>query len=109
MSEQGGLKHDSGKAPLDLLPYDSLEEIAKVLDFGAKKYTRGNWSNGIKESRLIAAALRHIHQYNSGMDLDEESGVSHAAHAACNLLFLLWMHKNRPDMDDRWVKEIKND
>jgi len=106
MSE-GGVKHDNGKEPLDLVPYEALQEIARVLDFGKQKYGRANWANGINYSRLIAAAMRHLNQYNSGIDTDNETGISHAAHAACNLMFLLWMEKNRPDMDDRWIKDIK--
>lgn len=102
-----GLKFDQNKAPMELLPYESLEEIAKVLAFGAKKYERANWANGINQSRLISAALRHIGQFNSGEDYDKESETLHLANAACNLLFAIWMYKNKPDMDDRWIKNIK--
>lgn len=102
-----GIKFDSSKPPMDLLPYESLEEVAKVLAFGAKKYDRGNWANGIELSRLISAALRHIGQFNSGEDFDNESDTIHLANACCNLLFAIWMFKNRPDMDDRWMKHIK--
>jgi hypothetical protein len=28
------------------------------------------------------------------------------AHAGCGIMFLLYMEKNRPDMDDRWVKAL---
>jgi hypothetical protein len=97
-----GVKHDQSKAPLDLLPYDSLEEIAKVLAFGRDKYGAYNWKEGISYSRLIAAAMRHLGQFNNGVDMDEEAQTLHTANAACNLLFLIWMQKNRPDMDDRW-------
>jgi hypothetical protein len=106
MSKQGGTKYDQGKAPLDLIPYDSLEEIAEVLRFGAEKYDRANWANGISYSRLIAAAMRHLGKYNNGEDLDDETNTLHIANAATNLIFLIWMHKNRPDLDDRWVKGI---
>lgn len=96
-----GTKHDQNKAPLDLLPYEGLEAIAQVLGFGAKKYARGQWMGGIEYSRLIAAAQRHIGQFNSGQDMDEESGLSHLAHAGCCILFLLWMQKHKPHMDNR--------
>lgn len=107
--KQGGTKHDSKKAPMDLLPYESLEEIARVLEFGKIKYTAFNWAEGISYSRLIAAAMRHMHQFNDGVDMDEESNTIHVANAACNMLFLIWMHKNRPDMDDRGMKKVKNE
>lgn len=103
----GGVKHDSGKAPIDLIPYEALEEIAKVLDFGAKKYARANWAKGIAISRLCAAALRHIFQFLAGENKDPESGLHPLAHAGCCLLFALWMIKRRPEMDDRWTNGLE--
>lgn len=35
-----GIKLDSGKSRLDLLPFDALEQVGAVLDYGAKKYTK---------------------------------------------------------------------
>lgn len=104
--EQRGRKYDSSKSSHDLLPFEALDEVAKVLTYGASKYDRGNWANGLKHSRLISAAYRHLGQYNSGEDVDQETGLSHVAHAACNLLFLLYLIKHKPDLDDRWVKEL---
>lgn len=103
-----GLKYDSAKVPMDLLPYDSLEEIAKVLAFGAQKYDKANWAKGIQISRLIAASIRHIYQFNRGEDKDSESNTLHLANACCNLMFAIWMYKNRPDLDDRWEKQLEN-
>lgn len=104
----GGTKHDGGKEPLDLIPYDSLVEIAKVLNFGAGKYQPFNWAKGIEYRRLLSATMRHVYQFNNGEDADIESGHSHLAHAACCLLFLLWMEKHRPDLDDRGFKNAKS-
>jgi hypothetical protein len=36
----GGLRHDGGKAPMALVPFDAVEEVAHVLGYGSKKYTR---------------------------------------------------------------------
>lgn len=101
-----GIKFDSAKAPMDLLPYESLEEIAKVLAAGEKKYGTANWTGGIEMRRLISASMRHLGQFNSGEDYDEETGTLHLANAACNLLFAIWMYKNRPDLDNRWAKPL---
>lgn len=98
----GGTKHDDNKVRLDLLPPESLEEIAKVLTFGARKYASFNWCKGISFSRLIGAALRHMFAWIRGEDADPESGLSHLAHLGCCVLFLLWMQKHRPDLDDRF-------
>jgi len=106
-SEVKGLKFDAQKPPIDLIPYEALEEIAKVLAFGEKKYGTANWASGIEMRRLLSAAMRHIGQFNSGQDLDEEAQTLHLANAATNLMFAIWMYKNRPDLDNRWAKGIK--
>lgn len=100
----GGKKNDKNKPPLDLIPYEMEEELAKVLAFGANLYGRHNWRDGMEYSRLTAATKRHLGKFNNGIDLDDESGLSHIAHAIANLTFLLWMQKHRPDKDDRWKK-----
>lgn len=104
---QGGKKLDTGKAQHDLLPYEALDEIAKVLTFGCKKYSRSDWAKGLKISRFISATYRHLGQFNNGEDIDPESQTLHIANAATNLMMAIWMLKNRPDMDDRWIKSIK--
>jgi dATP/dGTP diphosphohydrolase len=102
-----GKKNDKEKIPMDLFPSEALFEIGKVLQAGQEKYGRANWADGIEISRLIAASLRHTFQFNAGEDLDEETKTIHLANAACNLMFAIWMFKNRPDLDNRWVKSIK--
>lgn len=86
---QEGKKKDEGKIGVQLLPPAPLEEIAKVLDFGAKKYDAWNWSKGIRYSRVYGAALRHLWAWYRGKDVDSETGLSHLAHAGCCVLFLL--------------------
>lgn len=108
MKNKGGIKYDSQKAPMDLIPYESLEEIAIVLAKGEVKYGTANWAQGIEMRRLISAAMRHIGQFNSGEDFDSETQTLHLANAATNLLFAIWMYKNRPDLDNRWIKTLKN-
>ena len=97
-----GLKYDQKKPPLDLLTLEFLEGTANALAYGAKKYGRQNFKQGIEHTRLISAALRHINQYNAGEDLDPESLESHLSHAAASLNMLMWMIKHRPDLDDRY-------
>ena len=97
----GGTKHDGGKPRMDLLDRVWLEEVAKVLGFGAQKYAAHNWRQGIAQSRLIAAAMRHLMAHNDGEDTDPESGLPHLAHASCCLMFATNMMRTRPDLDDR--------
>ena len=97
------LKSDQGKIPLELLPFESLNEVGKVLAFGAEKYGRYNWRTGMEWTRFIGAALRHIFAWMRGETNDPESGISHLAHAACGLLFLLAYELNNVGEDDRCV------
>lgn len=96
------VKHDDAKPPLALLPTGPLEEVAKVLGFGAKKYGAWNFKGGFAYTRLISAVLRHVFAYARGEDKDPETGLSHLAHAACGLLFLLDQTQTGKGEDDRW-------
>jgi len=45
-----GLKFDNNKPSLSLIPNKPLLEIAKVLDFGSKKYSAHNWREGLSKT-----------------------------------------------------------
>lgn len=99
-----GIKKDSDilkKPPLAYVPLRALWETGKVMGLGAEKYTPYNWAGGIRYTRLISAAMRHIVQFACGDDLDEETGISHIIHAICSLMMLHEMYLDRPDLDDR--------
>lgn len=83
-----GLKFDQEKPDYSLLPFGALDEVVKVLTYGANKYDRFNWEF-VEDNRYQAAALRHISAYMQGELDDPESGYTHLAHAVCNLLFLM--------------------
>jgi len=99
-----GTKHDDGKPPISLIPPEALWEEAQVMGFGEKKYGTWNWTKGLSIIRLCSAAMRHTLQFLMGQDTDEETGLSHLAHARCCLGMALWMHKYRKDLDDRLKK-----
>lgn len=98
-----GLKFDTDKPRMDLLDTNFLVGVAEVLTFGAKKYAAHNWRKGIEVSRSIAGAMRHITSFNSGENLDPESGKSHLYHAACCLMFAQGMLDSMPEKDDRFI------
>jgi len=85
-------KHDGGKTDWSLLPWDAVEEIIKVLQFGAGKYSPWNWAEngGFKFNRLFNSSMRHfVAWFWRREDNDPETGLSHMAHLGCNVLFLL--------------------
>jgi len=102
----GALKFDEDKPSMNLLSRIALEETAKVMDFGKEKYNAHNWRKGFAWSRPLSAAMRHIMAFNDGEDKDPESGLSHLAHAACCIMFLLEFEKTHQELDDRF-KSIK--
>ena len=101
------LKFDTDKLPLHLLSTEAMNQTAAVLKFGAQKYAEHNWRKGFAWSRPLAAAMRHITAFNNGEDKDPESGLSHLAHAACCIMFLLEFEKTHQHLDDRY-KPVSN-
>ena len=82
----------------------SITDITKVLEFGANKYDAWNYMNGINYSRMFGAFRRHLLEADSSNNIDSESGLLHASHAACCLLFLIEFESGGLDyigFDDR--------
>jgi hypothetical protein len=104
-----GTKNDQGKPSISLIPKEAIWGMAQALTFGASKYGRHNFREGIEYSRLADATYRHLSAYMDGEDNDPESGHSHLSHALASLAMLSFMDENRPEMDDRYRKEEKND
>lgn len=105
-------KADKGKLRLTLVPLQIIREIAKVRMFGVAKYPKtgvDGWKS-IEIERIRDAAFRHFIAYlEDPAGLDEESGLPHLSHLACNISFLCEMelaeHKadaKEPDKSD-WV------
>lgn len=96
-----GYKADSGKLPYDLIAPEALEELAKVLQFGANKYAPRNWEKGMAWSRVFAALQRHLWAWWKGDSKDPETGFSHLSHALCCLMFLSAYEARKVGQDDR--------
>lgn len=89
------IKADTGKTQWTLMPFDELEDVVKVLEMGAKKYTKDNWKKCDNVERYKDALMRHTISYIKGDKIDAESGLSHLAHAVCNCLFLMYFDKGK--------------
>jgi hypothetical protein len=94
--ETRGLKFDKDKLMWELLPLEPIEDVVKILTFGAKKYAPNNWKLvDDAEARYYAAAVRHLVAWRQGELIDPESGEPHLAHLMCNVVFLSWLEKER--------------
>lgn len=86
-----GMKYDQNKLDYTLIPFWALHDVVRVLEHGVKKYRRDNWQRVERpRRRYLAAAFRHLSAVSDGEWLDQDSGLPHVAHAACNCLFLIW-------------------
>lgn len=108
--KQSGTKHDLGKSATALLPTLALIKCGEIMDFGASKYDAHNWLKGLKYVRLCSAVLRHLFLWLGGQENDDESGLSHLAHAAVDVLMLLeFTVRGRKELDDRYVDPLNQE
>ena len=84
-----GTKFDDGKLRLAEMIIDfkePLQELCKVWEFGANKYSKSNWKlveNG--KDRYTNALLRHLIAEEDKLT-DDETELLHSAHIAFNAL-----------------------
>lgn len=109
----------------DLIPWKGVAAIARVFDFGARKYADHNWRKRYEWSKSLASLHRHISAVTDGETYDRcppdceylgendfltcrnHSGLPHLAHAGFHVLVLLtWLEEDGEGvdnpMDDRW-------
>ena len=87
-------KADAGKEQLTLVPRQIIRDIARIREYGNNKYgDPDNWKT-VEPERYRDAAFRHWLAYLDDPDgVDEESGLKHLWHLACNIAFLCEMEK----------------
>ena len=87
-------KADAGKPRPLLVPVSLVRAVTAVREFGCRKYhDPENWKQ-VKPERYREAAFRHFLRYiDDPAGVDEESGLKHLAHLACNIAFLCEMEK----------------
>ncbi|HEB51969.1 MAG TPA: hypothetical protein ENI87_01810 [bacterium] len=101
------VKHDDGKPRWTLLPVGPLEEVIRVLMHGARVYGEDNWRKCPpgEARRYLDAVFRHLAALVQAEQMrsdgaprrsrdvaglfDADSGLHHAAHAVCCLLFYM--------------------
>ena len=101
-TEKGsGARYNGGKPDMSLIPMCTLEDEARVWEYGKKKYAAWNWAKGMDWSVPFACAMRHLSSWQRGEENDPESGLPHLAHAMCNLRMLTLYSKTWVEGDDR--------
>jgi len=101
------MRFNNDKLRWSLIDFDSLEDMVRVLEFGAEKYDDNNWKKGLKTTEITESLMRHLFAYLRGEDIDPESGLPHTGHIMCNAMFLSYMGKFKKDFDTRFVDKNK--
>ena len=91
-------KADAGKPRITLVPRQIIWDIAAIREYGNQKYgSSDNWRR-VSPERYRDALMRHLLRYlDDPNSLDDESGLPHLWHAACNIAFLCEMEANNHD------------
>lgn len=83
------MKDTQGKLDLTTVPPEVIIAIAKVREFGIRKYvSRDSWRD-VDVMDYYKALWRHLIEIQLGNDIDEESGLPHTYHIACNIAFII--------------------
>lgn len=89
-------KADAGKPQITLVPRRIIWDIAAIRMYGNQKYgDPENWRD-VEPQRYMDALMRHLLKYlDDPTGVDEESGLPHLWHAACNIAFLCEMEDGK--------------
>ena len=88
------IKSDDGKPQCRLVPSEIVRCIAKVREYGKQKYGSAESWKDVELERYQDAMYRHLLSYiENPKGKDEESGLPHLWHIACNVAFLCELQK----------------
>ena len=88
------IKKDDGKLKLTLVPQEIIRAIARTRMYGLKKYGDKESWRSVSIERYRDAMFRHMLSYlEDPYGVDEESGLLHLDHLACNVAFLCELQK----------------
>jgi hypothetical protein len=120
------LRYNGGKPQWSLVDFDSLEPLARVLEYGEHKYSvfqdykgnkikgadiskedaqelilissgRDNWKIGFPLLKLLESLARHLFALMKGEKNDKESGLPHTGHIMANIMFYQYHSKIKDD------------
>lgn len=100
----GGLRFDTGKPRVDLVPPEMIFAFAEVAAKGIEKYPERNWEKGMPYSKVYAPLLRHLMKWWMGQDVDsgeQGTGLSHLSHVLWNAAALATYERRGIGTDNR--------
>lgn len=103
-----GARYNDNKPDYSLIPFCTMEDEARVWQYGKQKYAAWNWAKGMDWSIPFACMMRHMAAWQRGEHLDKESGLPHLAHAMCNLRMLTLYSKIYVEGDDRPLQQMQD-
>jgi Domain of unknown function (DUF5664) len=74
-----------GRGRFDLVPAYPIKRLAQHYENGARKYADRNWEKGIKLSRFLDSAERHLNSFKEG-----ERTEDHLAAILWNICGYVW-------------------
>lgn len=81
----------------DLLPPEAMRRLAKVLAYGARKYSDNNW-HGIPLQSHLNHLIRHAIEFLAG-----DKSEDHLGHVLCRAAMAVWAQENleneKPNVD----------
>lgn len=98
-SENTAMRFNTGKPELSyiLSAPNAIKNLAEVFQFGAEKYARDNWKNGLDREKIVDSLMRHLVKAENGEVLDDESGLPHLSHVLWNALVLAEQYIDKGD------------
>lgn len=100
-TDNGGLRYNTGKAPIHLIPPEVIEAHAEHYRKGAEKYEPRNWERGMDWSKCYDSLMRHSLAWMRGEDIDPENGSHHMVAVMWNAAALYWYWLKKVGKDDR--------
>ena len=98
-------KDIKGKARVGLVPRSALEAIARVREFGIKKYQDDEAWKDVDPVYFIEATIRHLYKHLEGMYKDPESGLPHLHHAITSLALAVGAEESQ-ELDDKALSAL---
>jgi len=106
VNEKTGGEKGSKRERYDLIPWEPMDEVARLYERGAAKYSEHNWCKGYAWKLSFSSLIRHAVAFWQGEDIDPETECDHMASVVFHALALMYFRKHHPDLDDRGTDAV---